>query len=185
MLEKSLQLDKDLFLIINNSLESWFNDLFLGGLTLAGYLHVLLPIALFYLYRIDKKNFRKNSLILISAVLLGGLLVQILKKIVARPRPLKEMEPLLQAGKIKIHNLFYAYRESSFPSGHTQAAFSTATALICINRKHTFYLLLIASLMGLSRIYVGVHFPLDVICGAALGVIMSLVVFRMAKKYLN
>ena len=56
MLEKSLQLDKDLFLIINNSLESWFNDLFLGGLTLAGYLHVLLPIALFYLYLIDKKN---------------------------------------------------------------------------------------------------------------------------------
>lgn len=185
MLEKILKLDRDLFLIINNNLESGFNDFFLGGMTLAGYLYILLPAALFYLYIIDKKNFRKNSLILIAAVLLGGLLVQILKQIVDRPRPLKEMEPLLLVGKVKIHNLFYAYREGSFPSGHTQAAFGTATALICIYRKHALYLILIAFLMGLSRIYVGVHFPLDIVCGAILGIITSLVVFNLAAKRLK
>lgn len=185
MLEKILKLDRDIFLIINNSLESGFNDFFLGGLTLVGYLYVLLPAALFYLYVIDKKNFRRNSITLIAAVLLGGLIVQILKQIVARPRPLKEMEPLLLAGKVKIHNLFYAYRESSFPSGHTQAAFGVTTALICINRKHALYLILIAFLMGLSRIYVGVHFPLDVVCGAILGVITSLVVFNLSARPLK
>lgn len=185
MLEELLKLDRDIFLIINNGLENWFNDFFLGGLTLAGYLYVLLPIALSYLYIIDKKNFRRNSLILISAVLIGGLLVQILKKVIDRPRPLKEMEPLLLAGKVKIHNLFFSYRDNSFPSGHAQAAFGAATALICICRKHTFYLILIAFLIGLSRIYVGVHFPTDVVCGAILGVITSLVVFRLAEKRLK
>ncbi len=185
MLEKILKFDRDLFLILNNSLESGFNDLFLGGLTLAGYLHVILPVALFYLYVIDKKNFRRNSIILLVAVLLGGLVVQILKQIVARPRPLKEMEPLILSGKVRIHNLFYAYRESSFPSGHTQSAFGAATVLICIYRKHALYLILIAFLMGLSRIYVGVHFPLDVISGAILGVIASFAVFKLAARHLK
>jgi undecaprenyl-diphosphatase len=72
---------------------------------------------------------------------------------------------------------------NSFPSGHTQTAFGTAVALICINRKHVIYLLLIASLIGLSRIYVGVHFPLDVICGAIVGALSSLFVFRLCSKY--
>lgn len=183
MLDSILELDKKLFLIINNGLENWFNDIVLGGMTLFGNLYFLLPIALIYLYIVDKKNFRKNFLILISAVLLGGLIVKIIKEIVERPRPLKEMEPLLLAGKVEIHNLFYAYRENSFPSGHTQAAFGTATALICLYRKHVAYLILIASLIGLSRIYVGVHFPVDVICGSILGVIASLLVYRITIKY--
>jgi undecaprenyl-diphosphatase len=185
MLEKILELDRDLFLIINNSLESWFNDLFLGGLTLIGDVLFLLPIALVYLYIIDKKNFRKNSSILISAVLIGGLLVKIIKEVVGRPRPLKDMEPLLLAGKIQIHNVLQPYRENSFPSGHTQGAFGTATALICIYRKHTFFLLVIAFLIGLSRIYVGVHFPLDVICGAILGIIISLAVFTLSARFIK
>lgn len=183
MLDSILELDKKLFLIINNGLENWFNDIVLGGMTLFGNLYFLLPIALIYLYTVDKTNFRRNFIILISAVLLGGLIVKIIKETVERPRPLKEMEPLLLAGKVKIHNLFYAHRENSFPSGHTQAAFGTATALICLYRKHVFYLILIAALMGLSRIYVGVHFPVDVICGAILGIATSLLVYRIASKY--
>ena len=185
MLEKILKLDRDLFLIINNNLESWFNDFFLGGLTITGNLLILLPLALAYLYIVDKNNFKKNSIILILAVILGGLIVKIIKEFVGRPRPLKEMEPLLTAGKVHIHNILGAHRENSFPSGHTQAAFCTATAPICIYRKHALYLILIAFLMGLSRIYVGVHFPLDVVCGAILGIITSLAVFNLAARRLK
>jgi uncharacterized membrane protein YsdA (DUF1294 family) len=115
MLEKILKFDRDLFLILNNSLESGFNDLFLGGLTLAGYLHVILPVALFYLYVIDKKNFRRNSIILLVAVLLGGLVVQILKQIVARPRPLKEMEPLICPEKSGYTTFFMLTGKAHFP----------------------------------------------------------------------
>ncbi len=185
MLETILNLDKDLFLIINNCLVSLFSDLFLGGLTWCGNLLILFPIAAIYLFVIDKKNFIKNFLILFSAVLLGGILVQLLKGIVGRPRPLKDMEPLLLLGEVKIHNLFYPYREGSFPSGHTQAAFGTATALICVTQKHALFLIFIASLIGLSRIYVGVHFPLDVIIGAILGTLTSVLVFRFTLKCLK
>ncbi len=185
MFDWILDLDRAVFLFINNGLANRFNDVLLGGLTLAGYLQALLPIAALYLYVIDKENFKKNFLILLSAVLLGGLIVQIIKEMVGRPRPLKDMEPLLLAGKVKIHNLFYSYRENSFPSGHTQSAFGVATALYCITRKHFFYLALVAFLMGLSRIYVGVHFPLDVVGGGIIGAVVSLLVFKVSVKFWN
>lgn len=185
MLETILNLDKYIFLVINNSLANSFNDLFLGGVTWGGNLVILLPITAIYLYLLDKKSFRKKFIILVLAVLLGGIIVQLLKKVVERPRPLKEMETLLLAGEVKIHSLFYPYRANSFPSGHTQAAFGTATALICITKKHIFYFISIASLIGLSRIYVGVHFPLDVVSGAIIGTLTSILVFRISVKSLQ
>lgn len=185
MLDKIAGFDRNLFLIINNSLESRFNDFLFGGLTIAGDLLFLLPLALAYLYIVDKNNFKRNSVILILAVILGGLIVRIIKEFAGRPRPLKDMEPLIAAGKVHIHNILGAYRENSFPSGHTQAAFGTATALICILRKHIPYLIIIACLMGLSRIYVGVHFPLDVFFGAITGILISLTVYGVAMRILN
>lgn len=185
MLETILYLDKYLFLIINNSLANSFNDLLLGGLTWAGNLVILLPITAIYLYLLDKKSFRKNFIILVLAVLLGGIIVRLLKEAVGRPRPMKEMEVLLLTGEVKIHSLFYPYKANSFPSGHTQAAFGTATALICVTKKHMFYLISIAFLIGLSRIYVGVHFPLDVVSGAIIGALVSILVFRISVKSLK
>ena len=183
MIDSIITLDKELFLILNNNLEHWFNDIFLGGFTIIGYTHFLLPIAASYLYIINKHNFRSNLFILIAAALFGGFLIQIIKHVVQRPRPLSEMAPLILAGKVHIHNLFYPYHSNSFPSGHTQSAFGIAVVLICINQRHVTYLLLIASLIGLSRIYVGVHFPLDVICGAIVGALSSLLVFNLCSKY--
>jgi len=59
----------------------------------------------------------------------------------------------------------------SFPSGHTLSAFAIASSLIFFYKKKliTLSLLLLASLVGLSRIMLGVHWPIDVLMGATLG----------------
>ena len=66
--------------------------------------------------------------------------------------------------------------ENSMPSGHTQTAFTVASVLVWALSKASKLrvwngaaVLLVASIVGLSRIYVGAHFPVDVVVGALVG----------------
>lgn len=99
----------------------------------------------------------------------------ILKPLVDRARPwtvLDNFDHLVDAGA------------HSFPSGHTCAAFAFAVALCCsIPRKWAKAAALIAAaLMGFSRVYVGVHFPSDVLAGALIGALAGLAGNWTAKK---
>lgn len=102
----------------------------------------------------------------LGGLVLGGIAVNLtLKPLVARPRPYQVMELL--------EPLMDAPNDYSFPSGHTNAAFAFAAAL-CVAlpascKKGKTAALIAAVLMGLSRLYVGVHFPSDVVCGALVG----------------
>jgi undecaprenyl-diphosphatase len=66
-----------------------------------------------------------------------------------------------------------APHDPSFPSGHTTVAFACATVLSYFAPKLAPVLFLLALAIGFSRIYVGVHYPLDVLGGAALGVLVG------------
>jgi len=72
--------------------------------------------------------------------------------------------------------------EPSFPSAHTANAFAFATTLSSYHRKFTVAMFAWALLVGFSRIYLGLHYFTDVIGGAILGIIVSLVVTRAAKR---
>jgi membrane-associated phospholipid phosphatase len=60
-------------------------------------------------------------------------------------------------------------RSSSFPSGHTASAFAFASAAGGAERRLGLPLLALATLVGYSRVHTGVHYPADVIAGAAIG----------------
>ena len=62
----------------------------------------------------------------------------------------------------------------SFPSGHTAVAFGVATALAAGDARIAAAEFALASAIGLSRVYLGAHYPLDVAAGATLGVISGL-----------
>jgi undecaprenyl-diphosphatase len=66
---------------------------------------------------------------------------------------------------------------NSFPSGHTCAAFAFGVALCAVlpQKWAKAAALIAAALMGFSRLYVGVHFPSDVIVGALVGALCGLV----------
>ena len=70
----------------------------------------------------------------------------------------------------------------SFPSGHTAIAFSAATVLAVLVPPAAAAFFLLALAIGYSRVYVGVHFPLDVAGGALLGIATALLLLAAARQ---
>jgi undecaprenyl-diphosphatase len=73
-----------------------------------------------------------------------------------------------------IHALVHVPHDGSFPSGHTTSSFACATVLAAAVPRASPALFLLALAIGFSRIYVGVHWPLDVVGGAVLGTAVGL-----------
>ena len=95
------------------------------------------------------------------AILLGDLSAHVLRAAVGRPRPWRRYA--------LPHTLVPAPKDASFPSGHTTIAFACATVLAFLQPRLGFPVFLLAAAIGFSRIYVGVHYPLDVLGGVVLG----------------
>ena len=62
---------------------------------------------------------------------------------------------------------------SSFPSGHTSTSFACAYVISRLAPRLTIPVFALAALIGFSRVYVGVHYPLDVVAGAIFGLIVA------------
>ena len=67
---------------------------------------------------------------------------------------------------------------NSFPSGHASVFFALATAVFLFNKKWGYCFFVGAILIGLARIFVGVHWPLDIAGGLAVGILSVLLVWK-------
>ncbi|MBI4041950.1 MAG: phosphatase PAP2 family protein [Deltaproteobacteria bacterium] len=176
--------DRALFLLINNGLQSPMGDLLFGGFSTLGNSYVILPLSLAYLYlrnRKDRLSFLKLSFLFLLGIGLGALFVHLLKLLIERPRPLLYFADQMAQGQVRVHTLLSEMKDShSFPSGHAQVAFGVATGLILLCRKHLFLLITTASLISFSRIYVGAHFPIDVIVGGLVGAVYTGITYRVS-----
>ena len=176
-------LDQSIFLAMNHALKSNVNDYWLGYATWLGNGWVGFPIAIIALILIDRKSFWNNLIVLAIAGIIGGIVLNILKDIFYAPRPLTVFAADITAGKVCVNVLFDRLYWNSFPSGHSQTAFSIATVLAwAVRRKYTpsrkregssYIIFAIATLVPISRIYCGAHFPSDVIAGAMLGAFIA------------
>ncbi len=108
------------------------------------------------------------------ALLIG----QVLSHIVDRPRPFVAHPTL-------IHLFAPHAADGSFPSDHTTAAFAIATAILLRNRLWGALALVAAAALGVSRVVIGVHYPLDVIAGAALGAGVAIALYAPAPRRLT
>ncbi|RLQ93977.1 phosphatase PAP2 family protein [Falsibacillus albus] len=97
------------------------------------------------------------------------LIVSVIKRIVKRIRPYVQLPDAM--------NHIPPLKDHSFPSGHSTAVFSVATPFMLQFPMISALLLPIASIVAISRIVLGVHYPSDVVCGVCLGVISSIVMF--------
>ncbi len=109
----------------------------------------------------------RRSGICIGASLLIGVIVGngIIKNVVARPRPYDAI-----AG---IESVVSHLSDYSFPSGHSLCCFEAATALAMNRTKWAILAYVGAVLVAVSRLFLFVHYPTDVICGALLGVLFG------------
>jgi membrane-associated phospholipid phosphatase len=107
----------------------------------------------------------------IVTALIAGIAVPLLKDIFVLPRP-----PAVMAMDV-IHIIGPAYKSRSFPSGHTTTGFILAGILSLYFRHYWVFALslIVAVGVGISRMAVGVHWPLDVTVGAALGWLCAVV----------
>ena len=121
---------------------------------------------------------RKIGICTLGAIAFGALFTNIiLKEVIARPRP-------FDAGYYD----FWAFVGKpvedgfSFPSGHATATMAAATALLfTANKKWSWSGMILTILMGLSRIYLTVHYPTDVIAGLIVGAISGTIAFFITK----
>ena len=80
------------------------------------------------------------------------------------------------------HGLVAIPHSHSFPSGHTATAFAGATVLSALVPRAAPAFYVLAAAIGYSRLYVGVHWPLDVLGGAVVGVVTALLLLAAARR---
>jgi undecaprenyl-diphosphatase len=173
-----MQFDAELFLEINRALSGALASGFFSAVTYLGDGLVLSALILPALYIFDRRRFRRHALAMVLSIAVSGVLVLVLKVAVDRPRPPDHFRPQ----GVDVHLPLGAPTDRSFPSGHAQTAFAAAVYLSCLYPGWAPLFLAIACLVGLSRVAIGVHFPLDVLVGALFGTGFSIIGFKVARR---
>ena len=104
-----------------------------------------------------------------------------MKIVIARPRPYADENGFFYQLWLMMGQ--HMESDKSFPSGHTTAAFATMVPVFLTgNRKVSWTALIFAFLMGLSRIYLVVHYPSDVLGGLIVGTIAGILGTLLSQK---
>ncbi len=172
--------DITLFKIINTHHTPFFDCFFL----LVSYLGngwVMIPLFfVFILWKTPKS--RRTRILVVAAVALSVSSVCniALKQLIGRPRPsayfvLPSPNTAIEEGRsYGVHVVGKRFYDHSFPSGHANTAFAMASLAMIIIGRRFWPAFLVAIEVAYSRVYTGVHFPLDTLAGACLGSIIAL-----------
>jgi membrane-associated phospholipid phosphatase len=141
------------------------------------YLAVLAVLYLALRFQMRRPDDAQRALFVITAIVVSGVTVDVLKAIVARLRPMALFAETSQYGFafFKI-----GYRYNSFPSGHATTTLAVACALSLLYPRLRLLWFAAAAVVASSRVIVGAHFPGDVLAGAWFGVVITLALSRSA-----
>lgn len=159
----------------------WFFTPFFEFISFLG--HDGIPLIILSLILMLFKKTRRFGIAMGISIALGALITNcVLKVLIARPRPYADPA-----------SIYYQYwqtvgmnmeSDKSFPSGHTTAAFACMTAIFMVGRKNISWTAFIfAILMGISRIYLCVHFPTDVVVGVFVGLFAGIIGTLLSRKF--
>ena len=174
MLDTLLRLDGQLLVAIQGLHQPWLDPIvsFYTKLGDAGLLFIALSLAMLF-----HKSTRRAGVLALCAMILGLLVTNVtIKPLVERARPwlVWPITPLVEEKD-----------PNSFPSGHTCAAFAAGLswARALPQKGERIFVVVLAVLMGLSRLYVGVHYPTDVLVGALIGALCAWIAWKAFQAY--
>lgn len=174
MIETLLALDGNILLWIQDNLRAqWLSPIMititkLGGL---GLIWILLSLVLLC-FKKTRRAGAAGLLGLVFSLLLNNLF---LKNVFHRIRPYEVVEGLTLLTK--------KATDFSFPSGHSGSSFAAAVAVVCSMKgsRARWLVLAFAFLMAFTRLYIGIHYPTDVICGALTGTLCGLAASKLIR----
>lgn len=167
-------MEGNVLLWIQNNLRNDFFDVIMKTITRlgdGGMIWIIFAVLLLLF-----KKYRYAGVASAISLILTFLTVNLcIKNLVARVRPYEVIEGLTR--------IVGEQSDYSFPSGHTAHAFAVSVVLLLmLPKKLGAPALILAFLMGFSRLYVGVHYPTDVLGGAVIGTVLAVISVFIAKK---
>jgi len=150
---------------------SWFDKLMVF---LAEYLIYLMAVfGLVYLFFTYQKKWKELLKVFLAIILSRLIITEIIRFFYYRPRPFLTHQ---------VNNLVSHDISGSFPSGHIAFIFPLIYFLALANKKIGITFIILGVLMGIARIYVGIHYPLDILCGIIIGVFSGWIMEKIAPK---
>lgn len=146
-----------------------FLDGLMAGVT--NYALIIYAIVLLLIWFCGKNQYKKTVVYAAITGVLGLLMNSVIGHIYFEPRPFVTHT---------VHLLVDHAADASFPSDHTTGAFSLALAVLFAHRKIGIGMLLFAFLTGFSRIYVGHHYPFDIIGSMVVSLVISIIVYKLS-----
>ncbi|HEX2925409.1 MAG TPA: phosphatase PAP2 family protein [Ruminiclostridium sp.] len=159
--------DLNTLLVFNNSIKCKFLDKVMPVITNLGGAIATISTCL-VIIALGRGMVGRMGVQALIALTVSHLIVHFLKNSVCRPRP-KDVLPNINTFDVSLD--YY-----SFPSGHTTAAFAIATTLALNLHILAFICFPLAFIVAISRLYLGVHYPSDVLAGIAVAIFSSIVI---------
>ena len=170
MIDTIVEIDKQIMVFLNKTISNPIFDFIMPIITNQNFLVFSGLILIGYLAYYGEKRGRITIVVLlIAASFSDAICFQIIKPWVGRIRPSHEFYEY-------INLLVSKGGKYSFPSNHAANSFVFATVLSYFYDKKKTFLYILASVIAFSRVYVGVHYPLDIFFGSIIGYIISWIV---------
>jgi undecaprenyl-diphosphatase len=178
MFDFVVHLDQQLFLFLNSLHCPWLDPVMVFASAKISWVFLYVGLIAVFFW---KHPWKWALLALLATVLTFALTDQlgnIIKHAVGRPRPCVAFEGILYSLEA------CGGRYASFVSNHAANMFGSATitALLFRNKYYTIGVYSWAAIVAYSRIYVGKHYPLDLLCGALLGILAAYGVYKLAQS---
>ncbi len=168
-------MDFSIFQLINQFAGRWIL-LDAIGIFFAKYSgYILIVVLLTYLFWGDRNKNTKMVIEAFSSAISGFIIVNIIRFIYPRSRPFVSHTVNLLINEIG----------NSFPSGHAAFFFAISFIVYFFDKKAGTAFLIVSFLMSIARIFVGVHYPLDILGGILVGYFSALLVNKYFKKFFS
>lgn len=162
------QIDLSVLFFINQQLANPLFDIVFKALHYTSYF-LLASLIIYFVFRKEKLL----VVLMILAVIASTITSAALKNIISRERPYQTLD---------VRQLVNEDDNKSFPSNHVQLSFALTAIIFLFHKKFGLMLFFLSIIMAISRIYLGVHYPSDVLGGAVIGTLIGISILMIRRQ---